>query len=225
MWVEYVRCELEWLQNMDAKKGGNRPGRGGIEEGQVGDGDEIRLVGSDSEDEDEDGHIARDSDIPGPRPKKVFSSEVKTQLQNNPALDGAIPSAIFDISRKQAFFSPTVAEQFFDVVAEFNSTTAAGPKILQHVLDAMHETFPGSVETCFCSIRHPVAGVSPFTADFPRGLREVFARLQPTVEACSDTAALRERLVVWVEGLLKLEGLDEAIVTVLEHLKHLSTSD
>lgn len=225
VWVEYVRCEMEWLQKMDKKKGANKPGRGAIEEGQVEDGDEIRLGGSDSEDEDEDGYIERDPDIPEPKPKKVFTSENKSQLQNNPALDGAIPIAIFDISRKQDFFSPAVAEQFFDVVAGFKLSVAAAPRILQHVLDAMQEAFPVSAETSFCYIRHPVAGASPFTAEFPRGLREVYARLQPTVAACQDSGALRAKLVAWVEGILKLEGLDEAIVTVLEHMKHLVSSE
>lgn len=221
VWVEYVRCEMEWLQKMGQKKGGNKPGRGGIEEGQVEDGDEIRLGGSDSEDEDEDGYIARDPDAVEPKAKKVFSSENKSQLQNNPALDGAIPIAIFDISRKQEFFSPAVAEQFFDVVAGFNLSVAAGPKILQHILDAMQEAFPGAAETSFCHVRQPVAGASPFTAEFPRGLREVYARLQPAVEGCAEAGALREKLGAWVDGILKLEGLDEAIVTVLEHVRHL----
>lgn len=221
VWVEYVRCEMEWLEKMGRKKGGNKPGRGGIEEGQVEDGDEIRLVGSDSEDEDEDGFIARDPDAAEPRPKKVFSAETKSQLQNNPALDGAIPTAIFDVSRKQAFFTPAVAEDFFDAVAAFNTSVAAAPRILQHVLDAMQESFPGAPETAFCYIRQPVAGASPFTAEFPRGLREVYARLRPAVEACAEEAPLRAKLGAWVEGMLKLEGLDEAIVTVLEHVKHL----
>lgn len=219
VWIEYVRCEMEWLQKTDAKKGGNKPGRGGIEEGQVEDGDEIRLGGSDSEsDSDEDGYVTRD---PEPKPKKVFSAETKSQLQNNPALDGAIPIAIFDISCKQDFFSAAVAEQFFDVVAGFNATVRAGPKILQHVLDAMEESFPGAAETGFCYVRQPVAGASPLTAEFPRGLREVYARLQPALEASLDGAALRVKLGAWVEGILALEGLDEAIVTVLEHMKHL----
>lgn len=223
VWVEYVRCEMEWLQKMDAKKAGDKPGRGGIEEGQVEDGDEIRLGGSDSEDEDEDGYMARDGDGAEPRAKKVFTPENKTQL-HNPALDGAIPMAIFDISQKQPFFSPAVAEHFFDVVAEFTPTVRAAPAILQHVLDAMQEAFPASAEACFCLVRQPVAGASPFTAEFPRGLREVYARLRPAVEACEDGSGLRAKLVAWVEGILVLKGLDEGIVTVLEHMKHLVSS-
>lgn len=220
VWVEYVRCEMEWLQKLDAKKAGSKPGRGGIEEGQVEDGDEIRLGGSDSEsDSDDEGRVTRDPEL---KPKKVFSAETKAELQdNNPALGGAIPIAIFDISRKQDFFSAAVAEQFFDVVAGFTPTVRAGPKILQHVLDAMDESFPGSPEAGFCHVRQPVAGVSPLTAEFPRGLREVYARLQPAVEASQDGPALRARLVAWVDGILAVEGLDEAIVTVLEHMKHL----
>ncbi|SPN99185.1 related to UTP6 - U3 snoRNP protein [Cephalotrichum gorgonifer] len=229
VWVEYVRCEMEWLQKMDAKKGGGaKAGSQEAARDDEDDEDEIRLGGSDSEDEDEDGVIARDPDAVGRgssiKPKKVFSAETKTQLKHNPALDGAIPMAIFDISRKQPFFSAAVAERFFDVVAEFASSVRAAPKILQHILDAMQEAYPGSAEAGFCFVRQPVAGASPFTPEFPRGLREVYARLQPTVEASVEKDALRENLVVWVEGILKLEGLDEAIVTVLEHMKGLASA-
>ena len=234
VWVEYVRCEMEWLRKMDSKKKGKPAAAGqssGVEEGQVEDGDEIRLGGSDSEDDDdEDGFIARDPDhhIGGssePKPKKVFSAETKTELKSNPALDGAIPIAIFDISRKQPFFSAAVAEAFFDVVAAFTASTTAGPRILQHVLDALREAYPASAEAAFCYVRQPVAGASPFTPEFPRGLREVYARLQPSVEACGDGEGLRGKLGAWVDGIVKLEGLDEGIVTVLEHIKHLVGSD
>lgn len=231
VWVEYVRCEMEWLQKMDAKKPGGGSARARLEaaaaaDGQSdGDDDEIRFEASDSEDEDEDGVITRDADAlsggSGSKPKKVFSADNKAELVSNPALDGAIPMAIFDISRKQPFFSAAVAEDFFDAVAAFNLAVSAAPTILQHVLDAMQEAFPASAETGFCYIRQPVAGASPFTPEFPRGLREVYGRLVPTVEASADADGLRAKLVDWIDGLLRLDGLDEAIVTVLEHMKQL----
>jgi len=223
VWVEYARCEMEWLQKMDEKrKKTGKKAKDVIKESQVEDEDELRLGGSDSEDDgvDEDGVITRDPDVLNTKPKKVFNAETKETL-NNPALDGAIPIAIFDVSRKQAFFSPTVAEEFFTMFSDFVYTVVAGPKVLQNAMDAMLESYPTSAETCFCYIQQPVAGVSPYTADFPRGLRTVFARLNEGVDRTEDKAALQAKLVSWIDALLRMEGLDSAIVTVLEHMKGL----
>ncbi|CAI4215563.1 unnamed protein product [Parascedosporium putredinis] len=198
VWIEYARCEMEWLQKMDEKK--KKTGKKSqdvIKESQVDEEDELRLGHSDSEEEediDEDGRIARDPDALVSKPKKVFTAETKETL-NNPALNGAIPIAIFDVSRKQAFFSPAVAESFFDMFSTFVTTVVAGPKILQNTLDAMRDAYPAAPETIYCYIR------------------------EPSVDATNDKHALQAKLVGWVDAVLEVEDLEPGIAKVLEHMK------
>ncbi|PKS04957.1 hypothetical protein jhhlp_008323 [Lomentospora prolificans] len=222
VWIEYARCEMEWLQKMDEKKNTGKKAEDVIKESQIDEDDELRLGGSDSEDDgvDEDGVIIRDPDVLESKTKRVFNAETKQTL-NNPALDGAIPIAIFNVSRKQAFFSPATAETFFDMFSDFVTTVVAGPKILQNVTDAMQESYPTAAETNYCYIRQPVAGLSPYTAEFPRGLRMVFARLKEGVDTTEDKAMLQAKLVGWIDALLGVEDLDSAIATVLGHMKAL----
>ncbi|KGQ10879.1 hypothetical protein BBAD15_g3780 [Beauveria bassiana D1-5] len=179
------------------------------------DDDELRLEDTDDESEGEDGVILPE---PTRAQAKVIDESATQQLAANPALDGAIPMAIFDIARKQAFYKPDVAERFFLMFATFRQLPVY-PRIAQHVLDALTSQCPRDPATANCLVRQPIAGVSPLTADFPRGLREALPRLEEQLAATSDRAVLVKKTETWIDECLAVEGLDEAIKTVLEHTK------
>jgi U3 small nucleolar RNA-associated protein 6 len=126
--------------------------------------------------------------------------------------------AIFDIATKQPFFSPEAAASFFDLFASFNKVSTHA-RIAQHVLDAMEERYSNSPETCSCHIQQPLIGVRVQTAEFPKALRECLARLRTNFEKTNDKKALAQKMAVWIESILEVEGLDAAIKTVLEHTK------
>jgi U3 small nucleolar RNA-associated protein 6 len=210
VWVEYVRCEMEWLAKMESK----RKGKKGVEVvPETRDEDEIRL---DEESEEEDGEGEK---IPGGAGEQV---EVFTQgaakTLKNPALDGAIPMALFDISTKQPFFRPSTAESFLNVISGFRNVSVQ-PKIFQHILDAMRSNFPEHPATCYCYIVEPVAGTSTLTPEFPRGLRVVLTRLDESLERTTDRMALSSKVVRWIDGILETDGLDDDLKTVLEYTK------
>ncbi|KAL6400730.1 U3 small nucleolar RNA-associated protein 6 [Ilyonectria robusta] len=213
LWLEYARCEMEWLEKVDkrkeAKNGGDalRPDR-------VEDDDELRIV--DSDDEDEDGTMLPE---PSFTQAKVIDKTSVKKLESNPAMDGAIPMAIFDISKKQTFFNAEVAEAFFNMFASFTKVSVQ-PRISQHVLDALDQAYPNHPSTCNAHIRQPVIGVSPVTAEFPKNLREVLARLNKYLEATTNRAELQKKTVTWIDGYLALENLDDGIRAVLEHTKN-----
>lgn len=218
LWVEYARCELEWLAKVEGKK--NEPKRGkktsAIAGEQVGDGDEMLFsINDDEDDEDMDEVILPDAP---PAKATVFDKEETKTLENNPAMDGAIPMAIFDVARKQNFFKASSAESFFDLFASFDKLSVQG-KLLQHALDTMQADYPQSPFTWACYVRRPLVGVSPYTAEFPRGLRDVLARLEEGLAATSDTAVLKAKMVDWVDSILALPNLDESVRAVLEHIK------
>lgn len=217
LWVEYARCEMEWLEKVEKRK--SKPGSDALRPDKTGEDDEIRLIDSD-EDEDEEGTLLPE---PSRAQAKVIDKQEVQQLASNPAMDGAIPIAVFDISRKQPFFKPDSAEAFFDMFAAFRGLSVQ-PRIAQHVLSALDADFAGTAAACSCHVREPVAGLSPRTAEFPRGLREVLARLGTQLEATSQREELVRKMGVWIDGYLALEDLDEAIKAVLEHTKNGLTS-
>lgn len=213
LWVEYAKSEMEWLVKVDKRKETKevdalRPDR-------VDDEDELRIVESDDDGEDDDGHMLPE---PSKAQAKVIDKRASKELEFNPAMDGAIPMAIFNISRKQVFYSPDVAETFFFMFASFQ-TLSVEPKVSQHVLDALNEEFPEHPSTCNCYIRQPILGVNPNTAEFARGLREVMSRLGDKLDTTTNMAELSRKTAAWIDAYLALDDLDDGIREVLEHIK------
>ncbi|KAG6052278.1 hypothetical protein E4U39_000003 [Claviceps sp. Clav50 group G5] len=217
LWVEYAKSEMEWLVKVDKRK--EVKGVDALRPDRVEDDDELRIADSDDDDDDEEEDVDGNS-LPEPSKAqaKVIDKRAAEQLKSNPAMDGAIPMAIFDISRKQAFFTPEVAETFFFLFTSFKALSVE-PKISQHVLDVLNEQFPEHPATCNCFIRQPILGVNPNTADFPRGLREVLVRLGSKLDTTTDKVALSKKTAAWIDGYLALGDLDEGIREVLKHIK------
>lgn len=227
LWIEYARCEMEWLGRIEAKKGGKGVRKGvntmeaikATEAVQEGD-----MIEFDEDDESDDGNeeqmMLPDPDADGGKLKKkpVFDEETTRKMEQSPALSGAIPMAIFDISKKQPFFGPQAAEAFFDLFSRFAKISSQG-KIVQHVLNTMQEQYPGHPCTCSCQIRQPLIGVDVLTAEFPKALRESLGRLKAALEQTTDRKVLAEKMAGWIGVILAVQGLDEAITTVLEHTK------
>lgn len=226
VWAEYARVEMEWIGKLEARKAkSNKPAAGPQPAKITAAVDEEGVIEfeDDSGDEREDGELMLpdpDAMVKRDNKKKVFNDEAirKLESKNNPALDGAIPKAIFDIARKQPFFNAPSAEGFFNVFATFTHVGCQA-KVVQHVLDSMQELYMNHPATRSCYIRQPLIGVDYHTAEFPKALREALARLRTSLETTKDRKALVARTLTWFEALLALEDLDASIRTVLEATK------
>lgn len=90
-------------------------------------------------------------------------------LENTPALTGAIPIAIFDAAMKEFENDGVVGERFFDMIAEFERGTTFD-RILRHIVAKMEESKPEDVHTITCQFMLPVTGVSVAAEAFPEAL-------------------------------------------------------
>ena len=226
VWVEYARCEMEWLAKVERKKGGI--GRKGLAE-KVADRKEDTEMEIRVEDEDdmedqrnENGELMLDNldgDAGLPKRDAVFDEQAVKKLERSPALDGAIPLAIYDISLKERWANDVTSEAFFDMFTTFTNVSSQ-PKILQHVLDSMAERYPKSAATYDCWIRRPLVGVDVNTPEFPRALQESLARLRRYQEEDKDSAgALARKTLAWVAPILANTDLDVSLRAVLEHFR------
>ncbi|KAI0486968.1 U3 small nucleolar RNA-associated protein 6-domain-containing protein [Xylaria cf. heliscus] len=216
VWLAYAGCEMEWLEKMEARKGKKGGAQKAIQEQAEHDDDEIRLGPDDSDDDaDENGRLV----IPNPdndATEKVFDDETTSKLKNNPALDGAIPLAIFDIAKKQSFFNTAVAEQFFNVFAAFTQISIQ-ERIIQHVLESMSELYPNNASTSYCYIRQPLIGIDVSAPAYPRALRETLGRIKSSLTTTTNVKVLSMKLKSWLESLVSSQDLDSGLQTVLEH--------
>ncbi|KAL8289510.1 hypothetical protein RB597_001220 [Gaeumannomyces tritici] len=233
IWAEYARVEIEWLARVEAR-GKGRKGIAAVQAVQaaqaVDEGDRIKLKDDDESDDDDD---EDDEDvIPDPdrlafkelekkklRPR-IVDEDAVAKLKKSPALGGAIPRAIFDISRKQTFFDAAAAETFFNVFARRTTDVESCPDLLQHVVDTMVELFPAHPATWDCRVRQPLVVIDDLAGPaLPGALREALARLKEGLAATGRKAELAARTVAWVQPMLSRADLDEGIRTVLEHTK------
>ncbi|KAI6709153.1 hypothetical protein JHW43_008312 [Diplocarpon mali] len=135
---------------------------------------------------------------------------------NTPALQGAIPLAIFEEAKKQQFFNASVAADFFDMFASFTQVQCL-QKILQHVLDTLTVTHPFDPFACSCYNKQPLVGIESSSPEFPVALSSALDRLKESMEKTNDKKELANKTRSWIEPLLELDELDPGIKTVLQH--------
>jgi U3 small nucleolar RNA-associated protein 6 len=217
LWIEYAKLEMIYLAKITARR-------------KI-----LGLDADDSADEDEEMEDANDGpafDIQADviaipdfksnsiRPKMMegvkMDSEAAKDPMTMPALNGAIPLAIFDAARKQPFFCASAAGDFFDMFATFTQVRCL-PKILQHVLDSMAEAYPTDPFTCNCYVRQPFVGLDPSSPKFPGALGIALDRLKESMEKTKDKKELVKRTRSWIEPIFKVDELDPGIKTVLKH--------
>jgi U3 small nucleolar RNA-associated protein 6 len=145
-----------------------------------------------------------------------IDSEAARDPMTTPALNGAIPLAIFDAARKQLFFCPAAAEDFFDMFASFAQVRCL-PRILQHILDSMMESYPGDLCTCSCYIRQPVLRIESTSPEFPRAIGSTLDRLKQMMAITKDKVELSKKIKACLSRILSLDELDPGIQTVLRH--------
>ncbi|KFY44729.1 hypothetical protein V495_03288, partial [Pseudogymnoascus sp. VKM F-4514 (FW-929)] len=212
MWVQYAKLEMIFLAKIAARRrvlGLDAP---------------VKAVEAAAEEKEEGGFEGDEIKFPEFKAQSLGQSamegvkvdgEAKQDPMNTPALQGAIPLAIFDDAAKQAFFNAEAAQCFFDMFTLFTQV-ACLPKVLQHVLDVMMERFPTEAATWDCYVRMPLVGVSPLTAEFPGQLGVALGRLAEGKEKVRVKGQLAKKMRRRVEKVLATEGLDEGIKTVLE---------
>ena len=218
LWVNYAKLEMIFLAKIAARRrilGLDAPAKT-AEEQKVAEEDAEMAESGGFGDEDEikfPEFKSQKLDTELMEGVKVEAEAVQNPM-DTPALNGAIPLAIFDDAQKQPFFTPGAAEQFFDMFTVFLGVHCL-EKLLEHVFEVMKEKFPQAAETWNCYIRQPLVGVSPLTAEYPKALTVALGRLKEAKENVKDQRQLAEKTKSWIEKTLAVEGLDEGIKTVL----------
>lgn len=218
LWIEYAKLEMIYLAKISARRRIL-----GLDRSQ-----EIGASTEATEDTEGDTGFATSDDvihIPNFKAHTLQSTlmevvKVDTEAVNDPmttpALNGAIPLAIFDHAKKQPFFSAAVAEDFFAMFASFTQIHCLA-KVLQHVVSSMMDAYPTDPASCNCYVRQPIIGIGPLNVDFPMALASSLERLKESRDKTSDSNQLSRKVRAWIEPIMAVEGLDIGVETVLRH--------
>ncbi|CAK7214166.1 U3 snoRNP protein [Sporothrix eucalyptigena] len=249
VWVEYARVEMEWLARLEKKRGtaafnlsvaaiaaeaansssDKKKSRNVYEEGEgmaLFDSDDEDGEGGDGDDDD-GGDFSNAAILPkslvadplAKNKKPVFSDEMVRKLAATPALEGAIPKAIFDAAAKQPFFNADAAEAFFDLFAHFCATVpTAQPMLNAHVLTDMDTRYPKEAATWNCRAKSSVLGLNPNHAAFPRALGAALKFVREGLFDTTNKVLLAAKTRAWIDVLLARteDGLDASLRAVLE---------
>lgn len=131
-------------------------------------------------------------------------------LASTPALSGAIPLAIFDNAMKNFNNDDRFGQEFYNMAEEFQEAPCLR-EILEHVVEVMRQTKPGSYRTHICYAKVPIAGISVNSPEFPRALGVSLARLREH----GPVYNLAQEVVAWLKPLEKTDDLDPALQKVL----------
>jgi U3 small nucleolar RNA-associated protein 6 len=164
LWIEYGRLECIYVAKIATRRrilgvDGQKPNA--VEE--VEEGDDMMKLPQITE-EDINPQLQEKGD-------EELDEAALRNLENTPAITGAIPIAIFDAAMKKFIYDEKVGEQFFDMVAGFERTSAFD-RILRHIVSTMVDTTPESVATIACQMRLPLVGLEPLSPQFPVAVGE-----------------------------------------------------
>lgn len=221
LWLEYAKLEMLYVAKIAARRQilGLDQERKKKEVADDPDADMIALP--DVTAEDINPSLAKDDGV----------DEIALQnLANTPVLQGAIPRAIFDEAMKQFQNDPKLAEQFFDMFAEFDRTPCTN-SLLQYIVDTLNKRNPTAVSTQICNFRLPVFGLEPTSPEFPSAVGKSLQSIRTSLQQSPLTKhQLAEKAIMWLVPILRQEELDDALRKVLsaslrQHIRALQNEE
>jgi len=208
LWLEYARLEMIYVAKVAARQrilgldeNTTKQEETEMEEGMTAD--TIVLP-----------EVTAEDINPGLRDDKGYNA-ASQNLASMPALSGTIPIAIFDSAMKHFKNDETLAEQFFDLIAEFDQAPCSR-KILQHILDSLIHSRPRSTFAGICRFKLQLFGVLPTSPDFPRALRCSLQAIRGSMEEFPEAKKqLARRTVSFLTQLAQNADLDPDVQTAL----------
>ncbi|KAB2576319.1 RNA-processing protein HAT helix [Lasiodiplodia theobromae] len=207
LWLEYAKLEMIYVAKIAARRqilGLDQERKKKEDAAEDPDADMIALP--DITAEDINPSLAKDDGV----------DEVALQnLANTPVLQGAIPRAIFDEAMKQFQNDPKLAEQFFDMFAEFNKTPCT-KTLLQYIVDTLNKRNPTALSTQICNFKLPLFGLETTSPEFPSALGKCLQSIKASLQQSQQTKhQLAEQAIMWILPILQAEDLDDGLRKVL----------
>jgi U3 small nucleolar RNA-associated protein 6 len=210
MYLEYAKLEMVYLAKLAARR-------------KILGLDEERKAPAAQEEDDNMMMLpeisAEDIDPEANKGVEEVNADALQRLANAPAYTGAIPLAIFDAAMKQFNDDSDVANDFFDLVATFDTVPSAR-KILDTVYMRLQDTAPNSADQIICEAKMHTFSVAPTSVDFPAALGQSIAIVKSgsAKVATAGQSKLAENAVVYFLSLVvkQKDEMDEGVVRVLE---------
>lgn len=135
------------------------------------------------------------------------------QLDSIPAQGGAIPIAIFDAAMSHFHNDNILAEQYVDMLHDFDSVPAA-QKVLVHIWEELCRGEDVHWIRHACEVQLPIFGVPVSSSNYPSAFRESLKRLRNARAIASTPNEFDAWAHNWLQKVLGEEDLDPALQIV-----------
>lgn len=207
LWLEYAKLEMTFVAKVIARRRllgiDGAPTEKRIGE-SAGDDDSMMSLPTVTA-EDLDPKIKTD---------RSLDAMALENIETNPALNGAIPLAVFDTAMKEFSRDLSFASSFFDLLQSFPQLPCCS-KLLEHVAQHVLAAAPTSAEALWIGCKLCITGVEPSNEDFPSKLGTLLPTMSEAVEKADDRAHLYTLFVEYMATLYVMPELDVALKKVV----------
>lgn len=200
IYLEYARLEMSYIAKIFARR--NILGLGAADV----PAEEVTVTPDDDDDNNAD-TITLPSLTAGEAQAfesgRVSLNETAPQaLSSTPAMNGAIPVAIFQAAMKQFNHDLALAETFFDMFADFIYVPATSG-ILQDILTTMSAWMPLSSFTISCRCRLHILGVAADSPAYPAAVGAMIKDLRSALRIADPTlrSKMSAQVLTWLSPL------------------------
>jgi U3 small nucleolar RNA-associated protein 6 len=224
IWLQFAKLEMIYIEKIAARR---------RILGLDGQGKRKRETPAEVQDNDDfiGLHAVTAEDINPSLSKADGMDEIALRnLENTPAVGGAIPIAIFDEAMKHFKNDERLAQDFFETVLGF-SLAPCRRKVLQHISDHVKRTNRRTLTNWSCQIRLATFEIDPKSPKFPAALRQVLEMVKTAQSDLQDRKPqVAEMAVRHLSPFAAQEGLDPDLqkvldATIREHLKFMGAAN
>lgn len=136
-------------------------------------------------------------------------------LEDNPALNGAIPLAVFDAATKEIPDDVEFVYSFFNLFSTFTNLPCL-TRLLDHVITYSLTNYPTSPLALFMDIKAPIIGVDIDSPALPLKIGSMLSKMTANVDKAAPRIELYQ---LFVSALLEIletgDDLDSTVQTVI----------
>ncbi|KAF8444319.1 U3 small nucleolar RNA-associated protein 6-domain-containing protein [Terfezia claveryi] len=136
-------------------------------------------------------------------------------IENNSALNGTIPLAVFDAAVQEISNDVEFVFSFFNLFGTFPNLPCLS-KLLDHVISHALSTYPTSPLALFMDVNAPILGVEPTNPSFPSKVGTMLSKIASHIGEASPRIKLYQLVTSCLQEILDAENLDPAVDTVIK---------
>ena len=136
-------------------------------------------------------------------------------IENNPALNGTIPLAVFDAAIQEISNDVEFIFSFFNLFGTFSNLPCLS-RLLDHVISHALSTYPISPLALFMDVKAPILGVEPTSPSFPSKVGTMLSKIASHIGEASPRIKLYQLATSSLQEILGTENLDPAVDTAIK---------